>query len=95
MMNRQIRPQQQAFDEAWFEQVFLALDRLHDAVSAEPPRDYSPVNPVEMVGWLEDIIYTAQETIREIQANCLVESVTGAGYSGAESEDHDDGFGLN
>ena len=71
------RPQTQLlhanFDTAWFETMFQAIDRLHDAVSHDavlPGRlsVVSPLVPAEMVGWLEEIIYTAQETIHEIQA---------------------------
>jgi hypothetical protein len=81
------------YDAAWFEMMFLALDRLHDAVSAGRPDNVSPLAPAEMVGWLEEIIYTAQEAIIEIQAKCEV--VTGAGINGPESEVYHVRFDLN
>jgi hypothetical protein len=59
-----VRPD--VYTDAWFEMVFQAVDRLHDEVSnGDLP---AMVNPATMVGWLEDIIYTAQETISEIKA---------------------------
>jgi hypothetical protein len=82
-----------AYDAAWFETMFLALDRLHDAVSAGRPDSVSPIAPVEMVGWLEEIIYTAQEAITEIRAKSEV--VTGAGINGPESEVYHVRFDLN
>jgi hypothetical protein len=56
-----------AFDVLWFEAVFAAFDRLHDALSAGCETAVLPVAPDDMVGWLEDIIYTAQESIVEIR----------------------------
>ncbi len=56
-----------SYDEAWFETVFLALDKLHDAVSERSACKVFPVAPAHMVGWLEDIIYTAQEAIVELR----------------------------
>ena len=83
MMQQQLSPQTQhartAYDEAWFEQMFLALDTLHDAVSAQRPCKVSPVAPTDMVGWLEDIIYTAQEAIVEIRENVPGETTAEAG----------------
>jgi hypothetical protein len=72
------------YDAAWFEMVFSALDSLHDAVCADGLEDNSPMAPAEMVGWLEEIIYTAQETIAELKARR--EYVTEAGVAGLESE---------
>lgn len=67
------------YNDEWFEAVFIALDHLHDAVSTCPSETISPVAPVDMVGWLQDIIYTAQEAIVEIQAR-----TPGAGPAEAE-----------
>jgi hypothetical protein len=80
-------------DEAWFERVFQALDHLHDVVSTGRPDSVSTLAPAEMVGWLEDIIYTAQETVSEIRAKC--EYVTEAGTTGQESEVYHVRFDLN
>ncbi len=96
MMQPQLRPidllLRAPYDAAWFEMVFLALDRLHDAVSAGSPDNVSPLGPAEMVGWLEEIIYTAQEAITEIRAKS--EYVTEAA-NGLESEEYHVRFDLN
>ena len=55
-------------DRAWFEGVYQALDRLHDDACADRLSSLSPLGPAEIVGWLEEFIYTAQETIFEIRA---------------------------
>jgi hypothetical protein len=85
-MMYKLHPQTQlaraSFDEAWFEIVFLALDKLHDTVSQQRASTVSPVAPAEMVGWLEDIIYTAQEAIVEIRATMPEETLTTADYTG-------------
>ena len=80
------------YDAAWFEMVFLALDRFHDDVSAGRLGNVSPLGPAEMVAWLEEIIYTAQEAISEIRAKS--EYVTEAA-NGLESEDFHVRFDLN
>lgn len=66
-------PRTPPYDEMWFEKVFSALDRLHDAISFDAGTradldTLSTVDPELMVGWLEDIVFTAQETIAEIRA---------------------------
>jgi hypothetical protein len=81
------------YDAAWFEMVFQAIDRLHDAVSAGGPATVSILAPAEMVGWLEDILYTAQEALAEIRAKS--EYVTGADKNSLESEVHHVRFDLN
>lgn len=77
MMYKQLLPQalplvmaptDARYDDEWFEAVFMALDHLHDAVSLNTPDTLTPSTPVDMVGWLQDIVYTAQEAIAEIQA---------------------------
>jgi hypothetical protein len=96
MTQPQVRPTdlrlRAPYDAAWFEMVFMALDRLHDDVSAGTPGDVSPLGPAAMVGWLEEIIYTAQEAITEIRAQC--EYVTEAA-NGLESEEYHVRFDLN
>lgn len=57
---------QEVYNDVWFEALFQLVDRLHDDASAG---DLPTTVPQDvMVGWLEDIIYTARETILEIQA---------------------------
>jgi hypothetical protein len=74
-----VAPADKCYDDEWFEAVFIALDHLHDAVSVGQPDSISPVIPADMVGWLQDIVYTAQEAIAEIQAK-----TPGAGLTEAE-----------
>lgn len=58
--------------EAHFEALLQMIDRLHDAAAADCLETVSPVDPREILGWLDDIIYTAEETVREIQASLAV-----------------------
>jgi len=51
---------------------------LHDHACAGSLNALSPVRPAEIVGWLEEFIYTAQETILEIRAHHPGETVTKA-----------------
>ncbi len=67
-----------AMDRAWFESVYQALDQLHDHACAGSLNALSPVRPAEIVGWLEEFIYTAQETLLEIRAHHRGETVTKA-----------------
>ncbi len=55
------------FDAVWFETLFAAIDRLHDEACAKNSRAASRMAPADMIGWLEDIIYTAQEAIAELR----------------------------
>ncbi len=59
---------QDSFGAVWFEALFQALDHLHNRVSDAGTAAVSPLTPDDLVGWLEDIIYTAQETSVEIRA---------------------------
>lgn len=66
------------YDAAWFEAVFMAVDRLHDLLSSDSPNTVSRLAPEEMAGWLEDIVYTAQEAIFELRTKYPGENVTAA-----------------
>jgi len=68
-MMQQIRTQTELYNDVWFETLFQSIDRLHDVASAGNLPAVSSVPQDVMVGWLEDIIYTARETILELQAN--------------------------
>ncbi len=48
------------------EELFLRLDLLHDYASAGRLPEVSPLSRAELRGWLEDVIYTARETLREM-----------------------------
>lgn len=49
------------------EALFVQLDRLHDFVAAGQLGTVSSLSCTELQGWLEDIIYTARETLDELQ----------------------------
>ncbi len=53
--------------EAHLESMLQTLDRLHDAAAARDLKTTCSADHAVVVGWLEDIIYTAQETIGELQ----------------------------
>ena len=62
-----IRFLQALYTETRFESLFNAIDRLHDAASSGKLGKVTNLNADEVIGWLQDIVYTAQETIRELE----------------------------
>lgn len=50
------------------EELFVRLDLLHDYVSSGRVDEVTPLSRAELRGWLEDLIYTARETLRELDA---------------------------
>jgi hypothetical protein len=48
------------------EELFLRLDLLHDYASEGRLRDVTTLSREELRGWLEELIYTARETLREM-----------------------------
>lgn len=48
------------------EELFLRLDLLHDYASSGRVHEATPLSRAELKGWLEDLIYTARETLREL-----------------------------
>jgi hypothetical protein len=48
------------------EELFLRLDLLHDYASAGRLHDVTALSHDELSGWLEELIFTARETLREI-----------------------------
>lgn len=48
------------------EDIFLRLDLLHDYASEGRLNDVTTLSRVELRGWLEELIYTARETLREM-----------------------------
>ena len=55
-------------DASAFEGLFQVMDQLHDAASAGILPDVTDLDPAEVIGWLRDLVYTANETIREIES---------------------------
>jgi gluconate kinase len=62
-----IRILQALFTDARFESIFNAIDRLHDAASSGKLAEVTNLTADEVIGWLQDIAYTAKETIRELE----------------------------
>jgi gluconate kinase len=58
---------QALFTDARFESIFDAIDRLHDAASSGKLAEVTNLTADEVIGWLQDIAYTARETIRELE----------------------------
>ncbi len=48
------------------EDIFLRLDLLHDYASEGRLNDVTTLSRAELRGWLEELIYTARETLREM-----------------------------
>ena len=62
-----IRILQALFTDVRFESIFNAIDRLHDAASNGKLAEVTNLSADEVIGWLRDIAYTANETIRELE----------------------------
>ncbi len=57
------------YGEAGFAHLFAKLDRLHDLASEGHLSEATSLRPAEVIGWLQDIIFTAQETVREVESH--------------------------
>jgi hypothetical protein len=55
------------YNEARLTQLSDALDALHSAAADGTLRTVSTVSNAELIAWLHEIIYVAQETIAEIR----------------------------
>ncbi len=55
------------YTEARLVALFQALDELHSAASEDRLNTLTTASKVELVGWLHELVYTAQETIAEIE----------------------------
>lgn len=53
--------------EIHLEALLETLDRLHEGASNGAINQVSAVAPDTLIGWLEDIVFTAQETIGELR----------------------------
>lgn len=58
------------------ETVLATLDRLHDATTTDTLAAVSVLSVEEVAGWLEDIIFTAQETLKEIRVDASLTTDT-------------------
>jgi len=57
---------QALFTDMRFESLFNAVDRLHDAASSGKVAEVTNLSTDDVIGWLRDIVYTANETINEL-----------------------------
>lgn len=48
------------------EELFVRLDLLHDYAAAGQLFDVTPLSREELQGWLEELIFTAREILREM-----------------------------
>lgn len=55
------------YNDARFASLFQALDELHTAASEDDLEVMTTLSKAELLGWLRDFVYTAQETITEIE----------------------------
>lgn len=55
------------FGEEHFEVMLQLIDTLHDAAITGELGQVSNLDKRTIIGWLDDIIFTAEETIRELQ----------------------------
>lgn len=49
------------------EDMFLRLDLLHDYAAAGRLDEVSDLSRADLRGWLEELIFTARETLREME----------------------------
>jgi hypothetical protein len=61
------------YNEARLAALYQALDELHSAASEERLNTVTTLNKIELLGWLHDFVYTAQETIAEIEGGTCSE----------------------
>ncbi|MDZ4768431.1 MAG: hypothetical protein SGJ24_04820 [Chloroflexota bacterium] len=55
------------YNDARLTTLFDALDELHSASADGNLRAVTPLSNTEMIAWLQDLVYIAQETIVEIR----------------------------
>jgi hypothetical protein len=65
--NLDIRVFQTLFTDARFASLLATVDRLHDVVSEGKLDQVTNLSKDEVVGWLNDILFTVQETINELE----------------------------
>ena len=53
--------------DAGLEAVFEVFDDLHDAASEGHLQELTALDNRELLGWLRELVFTAQETISEIE----------------------------
>jgi hypothetical protein len=68
-MARILQPNLQRYTEARLAALLEALDDLHNAASEGSTAEATTLSPQDLREWLKDVIYTAQETLDELDAS--------------------------
>ena len=55
------------YNESRLSTLLDALDELHSAASDGDTRAVTTLSNAELIGWLREVIYTARETMEEIE----------------------------
>jgi hypothetical protein len=55
------------YTDARMAALLIALDELHNAASARKLPAITSLSKAELTGWLRELVYTAQETIAELE----------------------------
>ncbi len=58
---------QRQFTAQEMEEVVNRLDMLHDYASLGQLPEVTPLSSAELRGWLEELIFVARETLREME----------------------------
>lgn len=58
---------QSKIGEVQLESILKTLDRIHEAAANQQLSEATSLDAEALVGWLEDIIFTAQEAITEVR----------------------------
>lgn len=64
---------QHLYHEARLASLAEALDDLHDAASEGDLTGSTTMTKAEVVGWLREIVYTAEQTLKEIDDHAAQE----------------------
>jgi hypothetical protein len=67
MLPNQFTRHDSLFTDAGLAAVFEAFDDLHTAASEGQIHEITALDKQELLGWLQDLVYTAQETIVELE----------------------------
>lgn len=72
MRHTSFKSREYLLTDAGLAAVYEAFDDLHSAVSEGEHHKLTSLDNRELVGWLQELVYTAQETIAEIErANAI------------------------
>jgi len=63
------------YRDSYIANLFEGVDRLHSAASDGKMHELTSLTPQEMTSWLQELVYTAQETISEINRQSVRKEV--------------------